>query len=59
MIRIIVAISLLFISTASFTEDYNEEIIFNKRAWKVAIWEYEEEGISCAAGLITDEKKFF
>ena len=59
MIRIISIISLLFFSTACLAEDYDEDFIFNEGAWKVAIWEYEEEGISCAAGLITDEKKFF
>ena len=59
MIRIILIISLLFFSTASFAEEYNEEIIFNEGAWKVAIWEFDEGGISCAAGLITDEKEFF
>ena len=59
MIRIISIISLLFFSIASFAEDYDEEIIFNEGAWKVAIWEFDEGGISCAAGLITDEKEFF
>ena len=59
MIRIILIIGLLFFSIASFAEDYDEEIIFNEGAWKVAIWEFDEGGISCAAGLITDEKEFF
>tara|TARA_B100000282_G_C31643227_1_gene449507 strand:- start:159 stop:659 length:501 start_codon:yes stop_codon:yes gene_type:complete len=59
MIRIILTIGLLFFSIASFAEDYDEEIIFNEGAWKVAIWEFDEGGISCAAGLITDEKEFF
>ena len=59
MIRIISTISLLFLSTASFAEDYNEEFIFNEGSWKVAIWEYDYGGVSCAAGLITDEKEFF
>ena len=48
MIRIILAISLLFISTTNFAEDYDEEIIFNEGAWKVAIWEFDEGGISCS-----------
>ena len=59
MIRIISIISLLFFSTASFAEDYDEEFIFNDGAWKVAIWEYDYGGVSCAIGLITDEKEFF
>ena len=59
MIRIILAISLLFISTPSFAEDYEEKIIYNEGSWKVAIWEFDEGGVSCAAGLITDEKEFF
>ena len=46
MIRIISIISLLFFSIASFAEDYDEEIIFNEGAWKVAIWEFDEGGIS-------------
>ncbi len=57
MIRIILITSLFFISTSSFAEDYNEEIIFNREAWEVAIWEFDEGGISCAAGLISDEKE--
>ena len=60
MIRIILIISLLLFSTSSFAEDYDEEIIFNEGAWQVAIWEYDESGISsCAAGLLSDEKEFF
>ena len=59
MIRVILAVSLLFVSTLSFAEDYSEEIIFNEGAWKVAIWEWDEGGLSCAAGLIEDEKEFF
>ena len=59
MIRILSIISLLLFSTSSIAEDYDEEIIFNEGAWKVAIWEFDEGGISCAAGLITDEKEFF
>ena len=51
MIRIILIINLLFFSTASFAEDYDEEFIFNDGAWKVAIWEYDYGGVSCAAGL--------
>ena len=52
MIRILSIISLLLFSTSSFAEDYDEEIIFNEGAWEVAIWEYDESGISsCAAGL--------
>ena len=59
MIRIILIIGLLFFSIASFAEDYDEEFIFNEGAWKVAIWKYDYGGVSCAAGLITDEKEFF
>ena len=59
MIRVILAVSLLFVSTLSFAEDYSEEIIFSEGAWKVAIWEWDEGGLSCAAGLIEDEKEFF
>ena len=59
MIRIIIAISLLFISTPSFSEDYEQEIIYTDGVWKVAIWEYDEDSISCAAGFIEDEKEFF
>ena len=60
MIRILSIISLLLFSTSSFAEDYDEEIIFNEGAWEVAIWEYDESGISsCAAGLLSDEKEFF
>ena len=59
MTRIISIISILFFSTASLAEDYDEEFIFNEGAWKVAIWEYDYGGVSCAAGLITDEKEFF
>ena len=59
MIRIISIISLLFSSTASLAEDYDEQFIFNDGDWKVAIWEYDYGGVSCAAGLITDEKEFF
>ena len=60
MIRIISIISLLFFSTACLAEDYDEDFIFNEGAWKVAIWEYDESGISsCAAGLLSDEKEFF
>ena len=46
---------------ASFAEDNDEEIIFNEGAWKVAFWECDEFGISCAIvllELITDEKEF-
>ena len=49
MIRILSIKSLLFFQIPSFTEDYNKEIIFNEGAWKVAIWEFDEVGISCAA----------
>ena len=60
MIRILSIISLLLFSTSSIAEDYDEEIIFNEGAWEVAIWEYDESGISsCAAGLLSDEKEFF
>ena len=58
MTRIISIISILFFSTASLAEDYDEEFIFNEGAWKVAIWEYDYGVVSCAAGLITDEKEF-
>ena len=59
MIRIILIISSLFFSIASFAEDYDEEIIFNEGAWKVAIWEFDDGTTSCAAGYIEDEKEFF
>ena len=35
------------------------EILFNKGAWKVAIWKFDEGGVPCPAGLIIDEKEFF
>ena len=59
MIRVILAVSLLFVSIPSFAEDYEEEIIYSEGAWKVATWEYDESSISCAAGLLEDEKEFF
>ena len=60
MISILSIISLLLFSTSSFAEDYDEVIIFNEGAWQVAIWEYDESGISsCAAGLLNDEKELF
>ena len=59
MIRVILAVTLIFISTPSFAEDYDEEIIYSEGAWKVATWEWDEGGTSCAAGLIKDEKEFF
>ena len=59
MIRVILCCCLVFVSTPSFAEDYEEEIIYNEGAWKVAIWEFDEGGISCAAGFIKDEKEFF
>ena len=59
MIRIIITISLLFILTPSFAENYEEEIIYTDGAWKVAIWEFDEGSSSCAAGYIEDEKEFF
>ena len=59
MTRIISIISILFFSTASLAEDYDEEFIFNEGARKVTIWEYDYGGVSSAAGLITDEKEFF
>ena len=59
MIRVILAVSLLFVSTPSFTEDYEEKIIYNEGAWKVAIWEFDEGSMSCAVGFIKDKKEFF
>ena len=59
MIKVILAVILLFVSTPSFAEDYEEKIIYEDKAWKVATWEYDESSISCAAGLLEDEKEFF
>ena len=59
MIRIIFTISLFFILAPSFAENYKEDIIYKDGAWKVAIWEYDESSISCAAGYLEDEKEFF
>ena len=59
MNKIILVISLLFISTPSFAETYEEEIIYKDGAWKVAIWEFDDGSTSCATGYIEDEKEFF
>ena len=51
----VLAIKFLFLSF-SFAEDYEEEILFKEESWKVAVWEFEDGNMSCAAGILEEER---